>query len=83
VIASNVNGVSELIHHRKTGYLLDSLNIDIICNAIKFAVENHGCEEIQSWGVAAREHIARNFTLPQMLDQLESYFYSQINFEFR
>ena len=83
VIASNVNGVSELIDHRKTGYILPSLSIETISNAIKFAIDNHGSEEIQNWGVAAKHHIATNFTLPKMLDQLESYFYSQINFRFR
>jgi len=83
VIASNVNGVSELIDHRKTGYILPSLSIEVICNAIKFAIDNHGSEEIQNWGLAAKDHIAANFTLPKMLDQLESYFYSQINLRFR
>ena len=83
VIASNVNGVSELIDHRKTGYILPSLSIEAISNAIKFAIDNHGSGEIQNWGVAAKHHIATNFTLPKMLDQLESYFYSQINFRFR
>ena len=83
VIASNVNGVSELIDHRKTGYILPSLSIEVICNAIKFAIDNHGSEEIQNWGVAAKDHIATNFTLSKMLDQLESYFYSQINLRFR
>ena len=83
VIASNVNGVSELIDHRKTGYILPSLSIETISNAIKFAIDNHGSKEIQNWGVAAKHHIDTNFTLPKMLDQLESYFYSQINFRFR
>ena len=53
VIASNVNGVSELIDHRKTGYILPSLSIETISNAIKFAIDNHGSKEIQNWGVAA------------------------------
>jgi glycosyltransferase involved in cell wall biosynthesis len=83
VIASNVNGVPELIKHRETGYILPSLSVKTIYNAIKFAVENHGSEEVQNWGIAAKDHIATNFTLPRMLDQLESYFYSQISFRFR
>ena len=65
---------------KETGhvYILSSLRIEIICNAIKFAIDNHGSEEIQNWGLAAKDHIAANFTLPKMLDQLESYFYSQM-----
>ena len=38
VIASNVNGVSELIDHRKTGYILPSLSIETISNAIKLSL---------------------------------------------
>jgi len=83
VIASNVNGVPELIKHRESGYILSSLDVKTIYDAIKFSTENYGSLEIQNWGEAAKEHIATHFTLIKMLDQLESYFYDQISYRFR
>ena len=45
--------------------------------AIKFVLENHGSEEIAKWGSLAEEHVKNNFSLDKMLNELESYFYSQ------
>ena len=80
VFASNVNGIPELIKHRDSGYILDSLSVNKICDAIQFAINNHGSEEINRWGITAKNKIATHFTLTEMLNQLESYFYSHINY---
>ena len=80
VFASNVNGIPELIKHRHSGYILDSLSVNKICDAMQFAINNHGSEEINRWGITAKNKIATHFTLTEMLNQLESYFYSHINY---
>jgi len=77
VLAANVNGVPELMEHLKTGYIFEPFNVDAIVNAIEFALDKHGSEEIIDWGSMAKRHIAANFTIDHMLDRLEEYFYQQ------
>jgi glycosyltransferase involved in cell wall biosynthesis len=83
VFASNVNGMSELIQHRQSGYIMRELTVDGIAKAINFGIENHGSEEIKNWGIAAKQVVSNQFTLDRMLDQLEFYFYRQINQSYR
>jgi glycosyltransferase involved in cell wall biosynthesis len=83
VFASNVNGVPELINHRKTGYIMDELTVDEISKAIRFGMDNHGSEEIKNWGIEAKQQISNQFTFEGMLDQLESYFYTHMNISHR
>lgn len=77
VLAANVNGVPELMDHMKTGYIFEPLNVNAISKAIEFAIENHKSDKIVSWCVEAKEHIAQNFTIDMMLDNLEDYFHYQ------
>ena len=77
VLAANVNGVPELMDHRKTGFIFNPMKVSAICEAMTFAMNHHGSEEIANWGVAAKKHVADNFTLDTMIDRLESYFYEQ------
>tara|TARA_B100001079_G_scaffold65777_2_gene55988 strand:+ start:3873 stop:4982 length:1110 start_codon:yes stop_codon:yes gene_type:complete len=77
VLAANVNGVPELMEHNKTGYIFDPLKVNSIEDAIRFALDNHGSEKVVNWGLLAKEHVKNNFSLDKMLDELESYFYSQ------
>lgn len=79
VFASSVNGVSELIQHRKSGYLINKLTVDDIIKAIHFGLTNHGSEEIIDWGVEAKRRVDSHFTMEKMLDQLESYFFTHLN----
>lgn len=79
VFASNVNGVPELIVHRKSGYIMDALTVDEIGKAIQFGLENHDGKEIKNWGIEAKRQVANHFTLDGMLDQLEAYFYDQMD----
>jgi glycosyltransferase involved in cell wall biosynthesis len=83
VFASNVNGVPELINHRKTGYIMDELTVEEISKAIRFGMDNHGSEEIKNWGIEAKQQISNQFTFEGMLDQLESYFYTHMNISHR
>lgn len=77
VLAARVNGVPELVEHGKTGYIFDPFNTQAICETISFALSNQGAPEVQSWGAAAREHIRTRFSLDNMLDELETYFYEK------
>ena len=77
ILAANVNGVPELMDHRKTGYIFKPMNVDAICEAMNFVLNQHGSDEISNWGIAAKEQVADHFTLDTMIDRLESYFYEQ------
>ena len=77
VLAANVNGVPELLDHNKTGYIFDPMKAETVQEAIKFVLDNHGSEQITKWGSLAKEHVKNNFSLDKMLNELESYFYSQ------
>ena len=77
VFAANVNGVPELMDHMKTGYIFEPLDVDAISQAIEFAIENYKSEKISNWCITAKEHIAKNFTIEKMLDNLEDYFHYQ------
>lgn len=83
VFASNVNGIPELIQHRQSGYIMNKLTLDEISKAIIFGIDNHGSEEIKSWGIKAKNQVSNKFTLDRMLDQLESYFYKQMDQPYR
>ena len=83
VFASNVNGMPELIEHRHSGYIMNELTVNGISKAINFGIENHESEELKSWGIEAKKHVSNKFTLDGMLDQLESYFYTQIDHSYR
>ena len=83
VFASNVNGIPELIQHRQSGYIMNKLTLDEISKAIIFGIDNHGSEEIKSWGIEAKNQMSNKFTLDRMLDQLESYFYKQMDQPYR
>lgn len=83
VLAANVNGVPELMDHMKNGYIFEPLNVNAITQAIEFAIENHKSEKIASWCTNAKEHIAQNFTIDKMLDNLEDYFHYQYSLKNR
>ncbi|MDP6339989.1 MAG: glycosyltransferase [Candidatus Marinimicrobia bacterium] len=77
VLAANVNGVPELMNHRKTGFIFEPRKVNAICKAMDFALENYGSDEIANWGSAAKKHVEDHFTLDTMIDRLESYFFEQ------
>ena len=52
-------------------------SLDFNRDIIKFVLENHDSEQIVKWGSLAKEHVKNNFSLDKMLNELESYFYSQ------
>jgi len=83
ILAANVNGVSELMAHRKTGYIFKPMNVNAICEAMHFVLNQHGSDEISNWGVAAKKQVADHFTLGTMIDRLESYFYEQYGQSYR
>lgn len=83
VLAANVNGVPELMEHMKTGYIFEPLSVNAITQAIEFAIENHKSDKMANWCLAAKNHIAQNFTVEKMVDKLEDYFHYHYNLENR
>jgi len=53
------------------------MNVNAICEAMHFVLNQHASDEISNWGVAAKKKVTDHFTLSTMIDRLESYFYEQ------
>ncbi len=75
VLAARVNGVSELLTHRKTGYIFEPFDQNEIQKAMEWAIKHKGNEEVLEWGCKAQEFVTHEFTLSRMIDNLEDYFY--------
>jgi glycosyltransferase involved in cell wall biosynthesis len=76
VIASNVDGVSELIEHGKTGFLVPPEDPVALAEAITYVLEN---EELASAAAKAGQVKAlQHFNLETMVNQYEQLFLAEI-----
>ena len=46
---------------------------------MNYVMKNKDSSTIKNWGVKAKDHVKKNFTIEIMLDNLESYFHEKIN----
>jgi glycosyltransferase involved in cell wall biosynthesis len=58
VIATNIDGIKELITNNKTGFLVESQNSDAICEKIKWCLDNS--DKTKTIGKAAQKYILDN-----------------------
>ena len=71
VVATDVGGVSELVVHGKTGYIVDKGNVEQLTERIIHLL-NHP-ERCREFGKEGRTRILNHFTLDKMLNQLEMF----------
>lgn len=77
VIATNVNGVSELMVHHKTGLIVPPENPKQLADAIHYLIDETAL--LRKFGVAGQERVQALFTIPRMVANLEAYFAEMID----
>ena len=65
VIGSSVGGVKKQVIDGETGYLVDPLNTEAIATKMERVLDYH--EEADAIGKQGREHVRRNFLLPELV----------------
>ena len=73
IIASNIGGIKELIHHRVNGLLTKPSDYHSLAQTIKYLIENN--ELAVKLGENAAKNI-ENFHVKKVVDQLEKVYYS-------
>ncbi len=76
VIATEVNGVKELIQSGKNGFSCPSESVLELVNLIRYVADHKNLIEI---GITARETIKNNYSIEKMIDHLETYFERKYN----
>jgi len=74
VIATNIGGIPEVIDDGKTGIVIPPGNVDAICKAIKYLIQNPGVR-IQM-GKNGRARVLEKFTIEQNVRKTEDIFLS-------
>lgn len=77
VIATDVNGVKELMIDEKTGRIIPSKNSEILAKTIDAVIDNK--QLLEEYGKNGLDRVKNNFTIPLMISKLESYFLEKIN----
>lgn len=76
VVASDVNGIKELMIDGETGYLVSPDNTDDFVDRL---VRLEDRDRRTQMGTAARERVLRCFTWERMADQLETYLHGRLD----
>ncbi|MDZ7344287.1 MAG: glycosyltransferase family 4 protein [candidate division KSB1 bacterium] len=76
VIASNSDGVLDIVLDRQTGLLVPPRNVDALTRAARQLVQSQ--EQRNDLGHRARAHVLKFFTLEQMLNTLESVYHKAL-----
>nr|WP_321406974.1 glycosyltransferase [uncultured Carboxylicivirga sp.] len=70
VISTKVNGVTELMEDKKHGLIIPPANKDELVKTILSMID---CKNYQEMGLNAKKHVAENFTIDKMVDEIESF----------
>jgi len=76
VISSRYGGLSEMIAHGKTGFLIDTMAIDEISDLITDLLSNQS--KLQRIGEAAQKHVKENLSLKKNITALKSLYFSSL-----
>ncbi|MCR4321966.1 MAG: glycosyltransferase family 4 protein [Candidatus Brocadiaceae bacterium] len=72
VIATNVGGIPEVVDNSKTGIIVPPGNVDALCEAIKYLIQNPGIRF--QMGKKGREKVLRQFTIEENVRKTEEVF---------
>ena len=70
VISTNVNGVGELMQDQKHGFIIPPADPEALSRSILKMVEDKNCRDM---GLEGKKHVANNFTVDKMVDEIESF----------
>ena len=73
VVATDVNGVRELMEDGKTGLIVPPRDPEELAGAIESLINRP--ELLDQFGQAGKERVETSFTIPRMVQNLEDYFY--------
>ena len=76
VIATDVNGVRELMEHKKTGLIIPTRNPEILAKSINQLIDNDTL--LKEYGINGLKRVKENFTISIMIKNLEDYFIEKI-----
>ena len=76
VVAFEVGGVSEIVKNKKTGYLVEKKNVEVMAKKIENLIENR--DLITSMGIEGRKRAEELFSIEKVTKILEEYLYKMI-----
>jgi glycosyltransferase involved in cell wall biosynthesis len=76
VAATDVNGVRELMVHKKTGIIIPPRDPQALADAIHDLINDP--EQLRKFGKAGLERVRSHFTLEKMIRNLETYFQEKL-----
>ena len=77
VVATDVNGVQELMEDGKTGIIVPPRDAGALAEAIEELIDQP--QLLKKCGLNGMERVKHSFTLSRMLDELETYFQEMLN----
>jgi len=77
VIATDVNGVNELVENKKTGIIIPPKDSQKLAVEIDMLIDNTML--LESYGKKGLQRVEENFTIPVMIKNLEEYFQAKID----
>lgn len=77
VIATDVNGVNELVVNRKTGIIIPPKDSKKLAEEIDTLIDNIAL--LDAYGKEGIKRVKENFTIPMMIRNLEEYFQAKID----
>jgi glycosyltransferase involved in cell wall biosynthesis len=77
VVATDVNGVRELMEDGKTGIIVPPCNAGALAEGIENLIDQPHL--LTEYGRKGMERVKHSFTLSRMLDELEAYFREMLN----
>ena len=76
-VATNVNGVSDIIVHGKTGYLVEKWNVGAYRDYVKSLLEDEQLSK--KMGSMAAQHVKENFSWDTVVDKYEKMYEDIVN----
>jgi glycosyltransferase involved in cell wall biosynthesis len=77
VVATDVNGVRELMGDDKTGIIVPPCDAGALAEAVEKLIDQPRLLKECGWN--GMERVKQSFTLSRMLDELEAYFTEKLN----
>ncbi len=77
VVATDVNGVRELMEDGKTGVIIPPRDPNILAETIDKLIDNRAL--LEQYGKNGRQRVQERFTIPVMIKNLENYFIDKLN----
>jgi glycosyltransferase involved in cell wall biosynthesis len=76
VVATDVNGVRELMVEGKTGMIVPPKRPDILAETIHGIIDD--TDRLDAFGAEGLRRVREHFTMEQMIEALETYFYEKL-----